>query len=85
MKIIVGITGASGAIYSIRLLEVLKAAGWEIHCTVSEPGWQVLEYECNITREDLIKVDFLHDIKNIAACIASGSFKTTPWLSFHAP
>jgi len=77
MKITVGITGASGTIYSIRLLEVLKEAGWEIHCVVSEPGWQVLEYECNITKQDMIgKVDFLHDINNIAACIASGSFKT---------
>jgi len=77
MKIVVGITGASGVIYSIRLLEVLKAAGWEIHCVVSEAGWQVLAYECNITKQDIMaKVAFLHDVTNIAACIASGSFKT---------
>ena len=77
VKIIVGITGASGAIYSVRLLEVLKSAGCEIHAVVSEPGWQVLEYECNIKREDIAKkVDFLHDVHNIGASIASGSFKT---------
>ncbi|MBC8016793.1 MAG: UbiX family flavin prenyltransferase [Sporomusaceae bacterium] len=77
MRIIVGITGASGAIYSVRLIEVLKDAGCEIHAVVSEPGWQVLEYECGITKQDIAgKVDFLHDINNIAACIASGSFKT---------
>lgn len=77
MKIIVGITGASGAIYGLRLIEVLKEAGCEIHCVVSEPGWQVLDYECKITRDDIMsKVDFLHDITNIGACIASGSFKT---------
>ncbi len=77
MRIIVGITGASGAVYAYRLLEVLKDAGCEIHAVVSEPGWQVLEYECGITRQDIIeKVDVLHDIHNIAACIASGSFKT---------
>ncbi len=77
MRIIVGITGASGAIYGFRLIQVLKNAGCEIHAVVSEPGWQVLEYECNIRRQDIVaNVDFLHDINNIAACIASGSFKT---------
>lgn len=77
MRIIVGITGASGAIYSIRLLEVLKAAGCETHCVVSEAGWQVLEYECNITKQDIMdRVSCLHDVHNIAASIASGSFKT---------
>jgi len=77
VRIIVGITGASGAIYGVRLIEVLKGAGCEIHAVVSEPGWQVLEYECGLTRQDIAdKVDFLYDVHNIAACIASGSFKT---------
>ena len=77
MKIIVGITGASGGIYGFRLIEVLKEAGCEIHAVVSEPGWQVLKYECDINRQDIsAKVDFLYDINNISASIASGSFKT---------
>ncbi len=77
MRIIVGITGASGGIYGLRLIEVLKQEGCEIHAVISEHGWQVLEYECGISRQEIVaKVDFLHDIKNIAACIASGSFKT---------
>jgi 4-hydroxy-3-polyprenylbenzoate decarboxylase len=77
MRIIVGITGASGAIYGLRLIEVLKEAGCEIHAVVSEHGWQVLDYECGISPQEIKeKVDFLHDIKNIGACIASGSFKT---------
>lgn len=77
MRIIVGITGASGAIYGLRLIEVLKEAGCEIHAVVSEHGWQVLDYECSISPQEIKeKVDFLHDIKNIGACIASGSFKT---------
>jgi len=77
VRIIVGITGASGGIYGVRLIEVLKDAGCEIHAVVSDPGWQVLEYECGITRSDIAsKVDFLYDVNNIAACIASGSFKT---------
>jgi 4-hydroxy-3-polyprenylbenzoate decarboxylase len=77
LRIIVGITGASGAVYGLRLIEVLKEAGCEIHAVISEHGWQVLEYECGINQNDIReKVDFLHDVKNIAAPIASGSFKT---------
>jgi len=77
VRIIVGISGASGAIYGFRLIEVLKDAGCEIHAVITEPGWQVLKYECGITRSDIVsKVTFLHDVNNIAACIASGSFKT---------
>lgn len=77
MRIIVGITGASGAVYAVRLIEVLKEAGCEIHGVVSEPGWQVLQYECGITKPDMTaKVDFLYDVHNIGACIASGSFRT---------
>jgi len=77
MRIIIGITGASGSIYGVRLIDVLKAAGCEIHAVVSESGWQVLEYECGLTRNDIRdKVSVLHDINNIAASIASGSFRT---------
>ncbi|MEG6584057.1 UbiX family flavin prenyltransferase [Dendrosporobacter sp. 1207_IL3150] len=77
MRIVIGITGASGSIYGIRLIEVLKAAGCEIHAVVSESGWQVLEYECVINKEMLkMKVDYLHDVNNIGASIASGSFRT---------
>ena len=53
MRIIVGITGASGASNGLRLIEVLKEAGCEIHAVVSEHGWQVLEYECGITPQDI--------------------------------
>lgn len=77
MRIIVGISGASGAIYGFRLIEVLKQAGCEIHAVISDYGWQVLQHECNVDREGILAiVDFLHDVHNLAACIASGSFKT---------
>lgn len=77
MRIIIGITGASGGIYGLRLIEVLRNANCEIHAVISEHGWQVLNYECGISQKEVAsKVDFLHDVKNIGACIASGSFKT---------
>ena len=53
MKIIVGITGASGSIYALRLIEVLKEAGYEVHLVVTDNGWQVLQYECNETKDSL--------------------------------
>lgn len=77
MKIVVGISGASGAIYGYRLIEFLQKKQCEIHAVISKHGWQVLEYECGILPADIrSKVDFLHDVDNIGASIASGSFKT---------
>ncbi|MCR5758369.1 MAG: UbiX family flavin prenyltransferase [Selenomonas sp.] len=76
MRIVVGITGASGSIYALRLIEVLRKMGHEVHGVVTDSGWQVLAYECNLTREDLsARVDVLYDNANIGAAIASGSFK----------
>lgn len=77
MRIIIGITGASGSIYGLRLIEVLRQAHCEIHAVVTDSGQQVLEYECGVTCQDLIaKVDYLHDVHKISSSIASGSFKT---------
>ena len=76
MKIVVGITGASGSIYALRLIEVLRQAGHEVHAVVTDSGWQVLDYECGVSREDLVKrVAVLYDNDNVGAAIASGSFR----------
>ena len=48
LPIILGITGASGAIYAVRLLEVLRAAGREVHLTISSSGRDVLNHELNL-------------------------------------
>ena len=47
-QVIVGITGASGAVYSIRLLEVLVAAGYDVHLSISPAGREVIEQELNL-------------------------------------
>ena len=52
-KIIVGITGASGSIYAVRFMEILRRLGVEIHAVVTASGQKVLDYECGITREEL--------------------------------
>jgi 4-hydroxy-3-polyprenylbenzoate decarboxylase len=77
MRVVVGITGASGAVYGWRLLNVLAQAGCEVHTVVSDAGWQVLQHECGITPAEVAAVvSKLHDVHNIGGCIASGSFKT---------
>ncbi|WP_037353140.1 UbiX family flavin prenyltransferase [Selenomonas sp. FC4001] len=76
MKLVVGITGASGSIYALRLIEVLRQAGHEVHAVVTDSGWQVLDYECGVSREALAKrVAVLYDNDNVGAAIASGSFR----------
>lgn len=74
-RIIVGVTGASGAIYAYRLVQVLANSGIEVHFVASKAGWEVLKYECNITRSDLTKkVAVIYDVNRIDSAIASGSF-----------
>ncbi|MFW5488916.1 MAG: UbiX family flavin prenyltransferase [Desulfovibrio sp.] len=76
MRIIVGITGASGAVYGLRLLQELAAYGHEVHATVSKYGWKVLEHECG-AGEDLVRplVHALYPVDDITAPVASGSFR----------
>src|SRR3989475_11615770 len=77
-RLIVGITGATGAVYGVRMLEALKsAAGWESHAVLSEAGALNLWHELKMKRKDLGRIaDAAHHPKDIAATIASGSFLT---------
>jgi 4-hydroxy-3-polyprenylbenzoate decarboxylase len=76
--LVVGITGASGAVYGIRLLEVLSAVkNVETHLVVSAPAEAIIKYETGKSIEDLRALArFSYDIGDIGAQIASGSFKT---------
>ena len=78
MRIVVGMSGSTGAIYGIRLLEVLaKIPDVETHLVISNPAKQtvVLETECSINQVQALAHE-VHPINDIAASIASGSFKT---------
>ena len=77
-RLIVGITGATGAVYGVRMLEALKsAAGWESHAVLSEAGALNLWHELKMKRKDLENLaDAAYHPKDIAATIASGSFLT---------
>ncbi len=74
-RIIVGISGASGAVYGIRLLEVLRSLKIETHLVVTKSGKLSIEYETNLKLDDVIALsDYYYNNSDIAARIASGSF-----------
>ncbi|AKH88521.1 UbiX family flavin prenyltransferase [Edwardsiella tarda] len=77
-RLIIGISGASGVIYGIRLLEVLRShPEVETHLVMSQAARQTLALETDRSlREVLALADVVHDVRDIAAAISSGSFKT---------
>ncbi len=77
-SIIVGITGASGAILGIRLLEALRDdSNIETHVAISPSGARTIGIETDMSVSDVTKLaDQVHSHKDIGACIASGSVKT---------
>ncbi len=76
-RITVAISGASGAVYGVRLLQVLRETpGIESHLVVSSAGWRNVQEEHGLQRADIEALaDHVHDIANIGASIASGSFQ----------
>jgi 4-hydroxy-3-polyprenylbenzoate decarboxylase len=75
-RIIVAISGASGAVYGARLLQVLRdCPGIESHLVVSDGGWRNIEQELNMDRDYIeCMADQVHDVRNLGASIASGAF-----------
>ena len=85
-RYIVGITGASGSVYGIRLTEVLLSLGYTVHLVISNAGWRVLKEEMDweaSSREEMLEQYFgtwssqlfYHSFSDIGATIASGSFR----------
>lgn len=84
---VVGITGASGAVYGVRLCEELLASGRHVHLIVTDAGWRVLSDELGWNagrRKETIASAFgrwpgmltHHPVQDIGASVASGSFRT---------
>jgi len=77
MKVIVAISGASGAVLGVRLLQTLSAQGVETHLLVSKWGQQTLEHETPHTLQELRRMAaHAHAAGDLGATIASGSFRT---------
>ncbi|MCL5263978.1 MAG: UbiX family flavin prenyltransferase [Chloroflexi bacterium] len=79
MRLVVGISGATGAIYGVRLLEVLRTKKEiETHLVISDPGRRTIEHELDMGVEAVERLaTHVHNINDIGASIASGSFKTS--------
>lgn len=76
-RLIVGISGASGVIYGVRLLEVLANSGIETHLVMSKPAELAFAYETDLKPADIRKLAHTsYVIGDVGAAIASGSFKT---------
>ncbi|WP_336242333.1 UbiX family flavin prenyltransferase [Enterobacter cloacae] len=77
-RLIVGLSGASGAIYGVRLLQMLRdVAEVETHLVMSQAARQTLSLETDLSLRDVQALaDVVHDARDIAASISSGSFKT---------
>jgi flavin prenyltransferase len=77
-RLIVAITGATGAIYGVRILDLLRRLGGvETHLLVSAAGWLNIQHELQLTKDDLhARADVVHSVRDVGATIASGSFAT---------
>ncbi len=76
-RLIVGITGATGIIYGIRLLERLREAGVDTHLVISRWGARTLQHETRYTREQVEALaSAAYKPDDMGAAISSGSFET---------
>lgn len=77
-RLIIGISGASGIIYGIRLLQCLKQADIETHLIMSTAAHKACAYETSLTPNDIHQLAYKHyKVTDIAAAISSGSYKTS--------
>jgi 4-hydroxy-3-polyprenylbenzoate decarboxylase len=76
-RIVVGISGASGVTYGVRLLQVLKETDYETHLIISKSGELNIKIETDYDPNDVKSMaDYVYDHKDVAASLASGSFLT---------
>ena len=80
-RIIVGISGASGIVYGVRALQLLRDCSVETHLVISKSAKLTLHYELDMSVAELESLaSEVHAIKNVGASIASGSFPTAGML-----
>lgn len=76
-RLIVGISGASGFVYGVRLLELLRALDVEIHLVISKAAQLTMAYETEYKLKDVMALaDRCYRNDDVGACIASGSYRT---------
>jgi 4-hydroxy-3-polyprenylbenzoate decarboxylase len=76
-RLVVGISGASGVIYGVRMLDALRELGVESHLVVTRAALLTLSQETDLSADDLLgRADVTHRLNDVGASIASGSFRT---------
>ena len=77
-RLIIGISGATGAIYGVRMLEILaKIDEIETHLVMTKAGRMTIQVETPYAVKDVeAMADVVHDINNVGASVSSGSFRT---------
>ena len=76
-RMVVGVSGATGVVYAVRLLQALRQLGVESHLVVTKPGEMTLAYETDLALRDLrAMADVSYAIGDVGAAISSGSFRT---------
>ncbi|MEC5218422.1 4-hydroxy-3-polyprenylbenzoate decarboxylase [Actimicrobium sp. GrIS 1.19] len=76
-RLVIAITGASGSVYGVRLLQVLREAAVETHLMVSDAGVLNLHQELDMDRKQIgLLADVVHNVRDVGASIASGSFQS---------
>jgi 4-hydroxy-3-polyprenylbenzoate decarboxylase len=77
-RLVIGMTGATGSIYGLRILEALRRkGGWETHLIVSDAGMLNAWQEYRLARKDIARLaDVVHNVRDVGASISSGSFVT---------
>jgi flavin prenyltransferase len=77
-RLIIGVSGATGAIYGVRILQILsKLEDIETHLVLSKAGKMTIQVETPYSVKDVeAMADVVHDISNVGASISSGSFRT---------
>ena len=76
-RLIVGVSGATGVAYAVRLLEILRELQVESHLIITKPGEMTLAYETDLATRDLRDMaDVTYAIGDVGAAISSGSFRT---------
>jgi len=76
-RIVIGISGASGVIYGVRMLSLLKEKDFETHLILSEAGKKNIEIETSFKSSDVTAMArYTYDNRDVGAALASGSFLT---------
>lgn len=76
-RLVVGVSGASGVIHGVRVLDALRELGIESHLVVTRAALLTLSQETDLSPDDLTgRADVVHRLNDVGASIASGSFRT---------